>query len=164
MRVVSIRILFICGLLTAHAALAQTIVLGQSATGNAEQSPAANAPVEDPLLRLLVSKSLLTTEEAGAVLSAGTPAAQRDRLALLLKNKRLISTAEFDALQASAAVPPATGGNTVNVNATSSGANGSTARAPSASSPPPYDALRHRCRCTGSSPPDRATDARGIDS
>ncbi|MDT5157988.1 MAG: DcaP outer membrane protein [Acidobacteriota bacterium] len=137
MRVVSIRILFICGLLTAHAALVQTIVLGQSATGNAEQSTAANAPVEDPLLRLLVSKGLLTTEEAGVVLSAGTPAAQRDRLALLLKNKGLISTAEFDALRAGAAVPPATGGNAVNVNPVSSGSNGSTARAPSASSQKP---------------------------
>jgi hypothetical protein len=137
MRVVSIRILFICGLLTAHAALAQTNALGQSATGNAEQSTAANAPVEDPLLRLLVSKGLLTTEEAGVVLSAGTPAAQRDRLALLLKNKGLISTAEFDALRAGAAVPPATGGNAVNVNPVSSGSNGSTARAPSASSQKP---------------------------
>jgi hypothetical protein len=134
MRVVSIRILFICGLLMAHAALAQTIVLGQSATGNIEQSPTANAPIEDPLLRLLVSKGLLTTEEAGVVLSAGTPAAQRDRLATLLKDKGLISTAEFDALQASAAVPPAPDGNAVNVNAISSGSSASTAREPSASS------------------------------
>lgn len=133
MRVVSIRILFICGLLMAQAALAQTIVLGQSATGNTEKSTSANAPIEDPLLRLLVSKGLLTMEEAGAVLSAGTPAAQRDRLALLLKDKGLISTAEFDALQASAAVPPASDGNAANVNATSSGSNGSTARAPSIS-------------------------------
>jgi hypothetical protein len=134
MRVVSIRNLFICGLLMAHAALAQTIVLGQSATGNTEQSNAANAPIEDPLLRLLVSKGLLTTGEAGAVLSSGNPAAQRDRLALLLKDKGLISIAEFDALQSSAAVPLVPDGNAVNVNAISSGSNGSTARAPSASS------------------------------
>jgi hypothetical protein len=90
MRVVSIRILFICGLLMAQAALVQTLVLGQSATGNTKQATAANAPIEDPLLRLLVSKGLLTTEEAGVVLSAGTPAAQRDRLATLLKDKGLI--------------------------------------------------------------------------
>jgi hypothetical protein len=133
MRILFIRILFICGLLTAHAALVQTIALGQSATGNTEQTTAANAPTEDPLLRLLVSKGLLTTEEAGVVLSAGTPARQRDRLATLLKDKGLISTAEFDALQSGAAVPPATGGNALNVNAISSGSNGSTARAPSAS-------------------------------
>jgi hypothetical protein len=134
MRVVSIRILFICGLLMAHAALVQTIVFGQSATGNTAQSPAANAPIEEPLLRLLVSKGLLTTEEAGVVLSAGTAAMQRDRLALLLKDKGLISAAEFDALQASAAAPPTPDGSTINVNAISSGSNGSTARAPSASS------------------------------
>jgi hypothetical protein len=133
MRVVSIRILFVCGLLMAHAAHVQTIVLGQSATGNIEQSPTANAPTGDPLLRLLVSKGLLTTEEAGVVLSAGTPAAQRDRLATLLKDKGLISTAEFEALQSSAAVPPAPDGNAVKVNAISSGSSGSTAREPSTS-------------------------------
>jgi hypothetical protein len=134
MRVVSIRILFICSLLMAHAALVQTIVLGQSATGNTEQSTAANAPTEDPLLRLLVSKGLLTTEEAGAVLSSGTPAMQRDRLATLLKDKGLISTAEFDALQASAATPTAPDGDAANVSATSSGSSASTAGATSASS------------------------------
>jgi hypothetical protein len=134
MSLVSIRILVICGLLIALAALVQTIVLGQSATGNTAQATAANAPIEDPLLRLLVSKGLLTTEEAGVVLSAGTPATQRDRLALLLKDKGLISAAELDALRASAAAPPAPDGNAVNVNAISSGSSGSTARAPSTSS------------------------------
>jgi hypothetical protein len=134
MRVVSIRILFICGLLMAQAALVQTLVLGQSATGNTEQATAANAPIEDPLLRLLVSKGLLTTEEAGEVIGSGTPSKQRDRLATLLKDKGLISTAEFDALQSSAATPPAPDGDAVNVNAISSGSNGPTARAPSTSS------------------------------
>jgi hypothetical protein len=134
MRVVSIRILFICGLLMAQAALAQTIMLGQSASANTGQSNAANAPIEDPLLHLLVSKGLLTTEEAGAVLSAGTPAAQRDRLALLLKDKGLISTAELDALQSSSAASRASDGNAANVNAISSGASASTAGAPSTSS------------------------------
>jgi hypothetical protein len=132
---VSIRILFICGLLTAHAALVQTNALGQSATVNTEQSTAANAPVEDPLLRLLVGKGLLTTEEAEEVISSGTPAKRHDRLATLLKNKGLISTAEFNALQSSAAAPPAPDGNAVNVNAISSGTAVSTARVPSASSP-----------------------------
>jgi hypothetical protein len=134
MRVMSIRILFICGLLMAQAALIQTIVLGQSATGSPEYSTAGNAPIEDPLLRLLVGKGLLTAEEAGMVLSSGTPAKQRDRLASLLKDKGLISTAEFDALQASAAAPLAPSGNAVDVNAISSGSNALTARAPSASS------------------------------
>jgi hypothetical protein len=38
MRIVFIRILFICGLLMAHATLAQTIVPRQSASANTEQS------------------------------------------------------------------------------------------------------------------------------
>lgn len=54
----------------------------------------------DPLLNLLVTKGLLTTEEVRAILSAGGPLNQRDRLATLLKNKGLISASEFDALRA----------------------------------------------------------------
>jgi hypothetical protein len=44
MSLVSIRILFICGLLIADVAHMQTIVLGQSSTGNTAQATAANAP------------------------------------------------------------------------------------------------------------------------
>ncbi|MDX6710223.1 MAG: DcaP outer membrane protein [Blastocatellia bacterium] len=134
MRLLSIRILLVCGLLIANAARFQTIVLGQSATGNTEQKTTEPAPVGDPLLRLLVSKGLLTTDEADGVLSSGTPANQRDRLATLLKEKGLISTAEFDALSVIAAAPPPPDANAVNVNAISIGSNGSTEHAASASS------------------------------
>ena len=54
----------------------------------------------DPLLNILVSKGLLTTEEVRAILSAGSPLNQRDRLAILLRDKGLISATEFDALRA----------------------------------------------------------------
>ena len=56
----------------------------------------------DPLLNLLVTKRLLTTEEARTILSAGDPESQRDLLAILLKDKGLISAAEFDQLRATA--------------------------------------------------------------
>ena len=71
-------------------------------SGNGEGSTTEKASIPDPLLTLLVSKGLLTTEEARAILSAGDPESQRDRLATLLKDKGLISAAEFDELRATA--------------------------------------------------------------
>src|SRR5882724_4335146 len=134
MRLLSIHILLVCGLLIANAARFQTIVLGQSVTGNTEQKTAESAPIGDPLVRLLVSKGLLTTEEAGGVLRSGTPPNQRDRLATPLKEKGLISTAEFDALRVTAAAPLRPDANAVDVNAISLGSNGSAEHAASASS------------------------------
>lgn len=54
----------------------------------------------DPLLRVLVTKGVLTTDEARAIVSDGEPSKQRDRLAQLLRDKGLISAAELEALQA----------------------------------------------------------------
>src|SRR6266850_1506760 len=69
--------------------------------GNGEGSTTEKASIPDPLLSLLVSKGLLTTQEARVILS-GDPANQRDLLATLLKNKGLISATEFDQLRATA--------------------------------------------------------------
>jgi len=65
-------------------------------SGNGEGSNTENAPKPDPLVSLLISKGLVTSEEASAILSAGDAGNQRDRLANLLKDKGLISAAEFD--------------------------------------------------------------------
>ncbi|MDX6402957.1 MAG: hypothetical protein QOH70_412 [Blastocatellia bacterium] len=121
MKVSSIRILFVCGLLVAPTGRMQTVAIAQSPDGSKAQS----ATTGDPLLRLLVSKGLLTTEEAALVLSSGTQAQQHDRLATLLKDKGLISNAEFDALQTNAPAP------------VSSNSNASSGRAPSAGAPKP---------------------------
>ncbi|HKB68665.1 MAG TPA: hypothetical protein VKC61_22580 [Pyrinomonadaceae bacterium] len=126
MRVVSIRLLFLYALLLVHPTRMQNIALGQSPTANGEHSSATNAPIADPLLRLLISKGLLTTEEAGLVISSGSTAQQRDRLATLLKDKGLISNAEFDALRLDTPGSFVTENNAVKVNATSSSSNGST--------------------------------------
>jgi hypothetical protein len=132
MKVSAIRILFVCGLFVASTGRMQTAVIAQIPTGSKEQSATVPAPAGDPLLRLLVSKGVLTTEEAAVVLSSGTPAQQRDRLATLLKDKGLISSAEFDALQTAVSE-----GNTVNPNATPSNSNASAGRAPAAGGPKP---------------------------
>jgi hypothetical protein len=106
----------------------QTVAIAQSPTPSKAQSATVPAPTEDPLLRLLVNKGVLTTEEAAVVLSSGTSAQQHDRLATLLKDKGLISNAEFAALQSTTV----SNGNGLNVNAAPSNSS-----VPSASGPKP---------------------------
>src|SRR5882724_3518712 len=69
-----------------------------SSSSNGDGSAAEKTPMADPLLNLLVNKGLLTTEEARAVLSED-PAIQRNRLAILLRDKGVISAAEFEQLR-----------------------------------------------------------------
>jgi hypothetical protein len=57
----------------------------------------------DPLVRVLVTKGVITTEEARAITSNASPAEQRDRLALLLRDKGVISAAEFEATRTTGA-------------------------------------------------------------
>src|SRR5215216_4782228 len=51
----------------------------------------------DPLVRILVTKGVLTADEARAIVTNASPAEQRDRLAVLLRDKGVISAAEFEA-------------------------------------------------------------------
>jgi hypothetical protein len=116
MSVKPIGILFVCFLLMAQAGQLQPVAMAQTPTGSKAQPAAIPVQPDDPLLRLLVTKGLLTTEEAAVVLRSGTADQQRDRLAILLKDKGLISNTEFDALQSTA--PDITpGGSGLNVNA-----------------------------------------------
>jgi hypothetical protein len=70
--------------------------------GPATPQPADPA-IADPLVRVLLAKGVITAEEARAVGGAGAPAEQRDRLAALLRDKGLISDAEYESVRA---VPP----------------------------------------------------------
>src|SRR2546423_8568381 len=63
----------------------------------------ADPAIADPLVRVLLTKGVITAEEARAIAVAGTPAEQRDRLAALLRDKGLISDAEYESVRA---VPP----------------------------------------------------------
>ncbi len=58
-----------------------------------------NSSTGDPLVRMLVTKGILTAAEGTAISVGGTPFEQRDRLAALLRDKGLISPAEFDAVR-----------------------------------------------------------------
>ncbi len=53
----------------------------------------------DPLVRVLVTKGVLTTEEARLITVNASPAEQRDRLATLLRDKGVISPTEFEAVR-----------------------------------------------------------------
>src|SRR5215208_157214 len=85
--------------------------------GSATRSAVSNQPTEiraaasttpksaetndsaDPLVRVLVTKGILTSEEARTINSNGTPLEQRDRLAALLREKGLLSETEYQALR-----------------------------------------------------------------
>jgi hypothetical protein len=78
---------------------------GDAKTPSSPDAPAAdpNAPAADPLVRVLVAKGVLSADEARSIGGAGTAAEQRDRLAALLRDKGLLSSAEYEAVRADAA-------------------------------------------------------------
>jgi hypothetical protein len=53
----------------------------------------------DPLVRVLLTKGVLTPDEVRLITINGTLAEQRDRLAILLRDKGVISPAEFEAVR-----------------------------------------------------------------
>ncbi len=55
--------------------------------------------IKDPLIKILLSKGLITAAEAQALAASGAPAGQRDALAALLLSKGIISAAELDAVR-----------------------------------------------------------------
>src|SRR5258706_2968019 len=61
---------------------------------------AQTQPTSDPLVQVLVSKGVLTTEEARLITNNASPAEQRDRLAALLRDKGVISGEEFETVRA----------------------------------------------------------------
>src|SRR5438445_3718303 len=61
------------------------------------QDNSANAT--DPLVRVLLTKGVLTPDEVRLITINGTLAGQRDRLAVLLRDKGVISPEEFEAVR-----------------------------------------------------------------
>ena len=56
----------------------------------------------DPLVRELVTKGVLTAEEARLIVTNASPSEQRDRLATLLRDKGVISAADFEQVRGNA--------------------------------------------------------------
>jgi len=55
--------------------------------------------IKDPLIKILLSKGLISQAEAEALAASASPAEQRDRLATLLLSKGIISAAELDTIR-----------------------------------------------------------------
>ena len=65
-------------------------------------SQASSAPTEsiaDPLVRVLITKGILTEAEGRLIGASGNPGEQRDRLATLLRDKGLLTGAEYEAIR-----------------------------------------------------------------
>lgn len=70
----------------------------------AEPQPSATteknaAVIADPLVRVLISKGVLNEVEGRTISASATPSEQRDRLATLLRDKGLLSVAEYEAVR-----------------------------------------------------------------
>src|SRR6266850_4916843 len=72
---------------------------GASSSSSRKSGNESDPVIADPLVRVLMSKGLLTSEEAKSISMSGTPVDQRDRLAALLRNKGLLSATEFEAVR-----------------------------------------------------------------
>ncbi|HZN05153.1 MAG TPA: hypothetical protein VFB65_00140 [Pyrinomonadaceae bacterium] len=64
--------------------------------------------IADPLVRVLISKGVLNDEEGRSISISGTPSEQRNRLAVLLRDKGLLSAAEYEAVRTVAPTEDAT--------------------------------------------------------
>ena len=72
---------------------------GASSSSSRKSGNESDPAIADPLVRVLMSKGLLTSEEAKSISMSGTPVDQRDRLAALLRDKGLLSATEFEAVR-----------------------------------------------------------------
>lgn len=59
----------------------------------------AEPVISDPLVRVLISKGVLSEIEGRTISTGGTPSEQRDRLATLLRDKGLLSAGEYEAVR-----------------------------------------------------------------
>lgn len=75
---------------------AQVVLCQTSSTNGA---PNSNVAITDALVRMLMAKGLLTESEARTISESGTAVEQRDRLANLLRDKGIISAAEYDSVR-----------------------------------------------------------------
>ncbi len=101
MQQVSSRFIRVC-------VLSCVLVLFFSVIARSQENDGSNA-APDPLIQVLVNKGVLTAQE-GKAASSGSPAEQRQRLLNLLKEKGILSAADYNQLAsppASAQVSPA---------------------------------------------------------
>lgn len=98
----TLHILFalIVTLTAAQLALAQASNPEASAS-NKDKATAnsSNVVIADPLLRMLIAKGVLTETEGHSISETGNAVEQRDRLLNLLRDKGILSSAEYEAVR-----------------------------------------------------------------
>ncbi len=71
----------------------------KSGAAPSESGAADAAEIADPLVRVLVTRGVISAVEGRAATAGHTPAEQRNRLASLLRDKGLISPSEYEAVR-----------------------------------------------------------------
>lgn len=106
----------------------------------------------DPLIRVLVTKGVISAEEARLITATASPAEQRDRLATLLRDKGVISPTEFEAVRT---VAPAANAGFPTMNADYKTTVPESAKAQPKPTPPPVIAAVAPVRLLGIDAPKR---------
>jgi hypothetical protein len=91
----------LCGALLALLVVVTPLLFAEEAAKN---TTAANNTAQDPLIRILVAKGVITADEARFI---GAGNNQHEKLLYLLKEKGVLSTTDLDELVASSATQPA---------------------------------------------------------
>lgn len=86
-------------LLFAGVLVVTTTGLAMGQTSNTTGANANNTVITDPLVRTLIAKGVLTEGEGHAISDSGNSTQQRDRLANLLRDKGILSAAEYEAVR-----------------------------------------------------------------
>ena len=76
--------------------------------GDKDKDKKPTEEIKDPLIKILLSKGLITPAEAQALASNNASAGQRDALTALLLSKGIISAAELDTVRPANQTPPTT--------------------------------------------------------
>ena len=104
-RILHLLFALILSLTATHLALGQTSNTTEAGVGNGSVSDkdksltSSNAVIADPLVRMLIAKGVLTENEGHLISESGNAVEQRDRLANLLRDKGIISAAEYEAVR-----------------------------------------------------------------
>ncbi|HVS82144.1 MAG TPA: hypothetical protein VHE60_10460 [Pyrinomonadaceae bacterium] len=121
----------------------------------ADRISGANPSLGDPLVRVLVTKGILTAEEGSSISSSGTPFEQRNRLAALLRDKGLISATEFEAVRTVAPSENRTAATVATAEKSIAAKSTARAAAQQKPSPPPMNAAFAPVRLLPIDPPKR---------
>ena len=104
-RILHLLFALILSLTAAHLALGQVSntteagVANQSVSDKDKSLTSSNVVIADPLVRMLIAKGVLTENEGHSISESGNAVEQRDRLANLLRDKGIISAAEYEAVR-----------------------------------------------------------------